>query len=61
MNKSVLLRLVAGILIGGALGAIMGYVGKCSSGTCPLTSTPIRGAIYGAVLGALMAFSLGQR
>ena len=44
------------LLIGAALGALMGYFGQCSSGTCPLTSTWWRGAIYGGVLGLLFAF-----
>jgi len=56
-----LVKLLIGILIGGALGAFMGHFGKCSSGTCPLTANPLRGAIYGAVLGALFAFSSGTR
>ena len=48
-----ILRGMAGIVIGGALGAVIGYFGKCSSGTCPLTSSPCSGAIYGAVLGLI--------
>jgi len=52
-----LLRLIIGGLIGGGLGAIMGYVGQCSSGTCPLTSTWWRGAIYGGSMGLLFAGS----
>jgi hypothetical protein len=35
----------------------MGTVGQCTSGTCPLTSTWGRGALYGAVIGLLTAFS----
>ena len=52
-------RILLGVLIGGAIGAVLGYFGKCSSGTCPLTANPYRGAIYGAVMGALLvsAFS----
>jgi thioredoxin 1 len=46
--------LLLGILIGGAIGAGLGYFGKCSSGTCPLTANPYRGAIFGAVMGALL-------
>lgn len=57
MDKSQILRLAAGIAIGALLGGIMGYYGKCSSGTCPLTATPWRGAIYGAIMGALIALS----
>jgi hypothetical protein len=44
------------IVAGGALcGAALGYFGQCTSGTCPLTSTWWRGALYGAVLGLLLA------
>ena len=42
------------MLIGGSIGAVLGYFGKCSSGACPLTANPYRGAIYGAVMGALL-------
>jgi len=57
--KVMVVRILLGVLIGGAIGALLGYFGKCSSGTCPLTANPYRGAIYGAVMGALLtsAFS----
>ena len=45
------------LLIGAPLGAALGYFGQCSSGTCPLTSTWWRGAIYGSVIGLLFALS----
>lgn len=45
------------VAIGGAVGALLGYFGQCSSGTCPLTSTWWRGALYGAVMGLLLALS----
>ena len=51
------LRILAPVLIGSILGALMGYFGQCTSGTCPLTSTWWRGAIYGGVLGTLVALS----
>lgn len=47
------MSLIFSILIGAGLGAVIGYFGKCSSGTCPLTATWWRGALYGAVLGFL--------
>jgi len=55
-----IVRILLGVLIGGLIGAVLGYFGKCSSGSCPLTANPYRGAIYGAVMGALLAsaFSL---
>jgi thioredoxin 1 len=51
-------RILLGVLIGGAIGAVAGYFGKCSSGTCPLTANPYRGAIYGAIVGTLLASAL---
>ena len=51
------IRLALGVLIGGGAGAVLGYVGKCSSGMCPLTANPYRGAIVGAVLGILFALA----
>jgi len=50
-------RYLIPILIGGAIGAAMGYFGQCSSGACPLTATWWRGALYGATVGGLFAFS----
>ena len=50
-----LLRLFFGVLLGGSLGALMGYFGKCTTGACPLTANPFRGAIYGAVLGVIFS------
>ncbi len=50
-----IIRILLGLLIGGTIGAVLGYFCKCSSGTCPLTANPYRGGIYGAVVGALLA------
>lgn len=52
-----LLRFILTILVGAALGAALGYFGQCTSGTCPLTSTWWRGALYGGFLGLLLAFN----
>ena len=49
------LRFLLPILIGAGLGAALGYWGQCTSGTCPLTSTWWRGALYGAALGLFIA------
>jgi hypothetical protein len=51
------LLLIAG---GAAIGALLGYFGQCTNGTCPLTSTWWRGALYGAVWGLLVAFSVSK-
>ena len=50
-----------GLLIGAALGSALGYFGQCTSGTCPLTTTWWRGAIYGGVIGLLFAVSSSSR
>ena len=55
-----LLRLTLGILIGGGLGAMLGYFGECSTGACPLTSTWWRGAIYGSSMGLLLALTVAR-
>jgi len=48
------MKILAYIVVGAGLGALVGYFGQCSSGTCPLTSTWWRGALYGGFLGLLM-------
>lgn len=54
------IRLVIGILIGAGIGALMGYFGKCTSGMCPLTANPFRGAFFGALIGVLFVLSSGR-
>jgi hypothetical protein len=54
--KSLLSHLLP-LAVGALLGAALGYFGQCSSGTCPLTSTWWRGALYGATLGLLWLLS----
>lgn len=48
------MRILVGVSIGTIAGCAMGYFGKCSSGACPLTSTPARGAFYGAFWGLML-------
>jgi thioredoxin 1 len=60
MERAVFIQLVVGLLIGGGLGAVLGYVGKCTTGACPFTANPWRGGIAGAVVGSLFAFSAGS-
>ena len=52
------LLLIGIVVLGGGLGAVLGHVGKCSSGACPLTATPWRGAALGAVAAALFGSTL---
>jgi hypothetical protein len=55
-----MLFLTTSLLIGGAIGAALGYFGQCTSGACPLTSTWWRGALYGAAMG-LLFFAISGR
>src|SRR5512138_1852649 len=55
-----LLSLILSVAVGAGIGAALGYFGQCSSGTCPLTSTWWRGALYGAVMG-LIFYSISGR
>ena len=50
-------RFALTILAGAVLGAALGYFGQCTSGTCPLTSTWWRGALYGSFIGLVAALS----
>jgi thioredoxin 1 len=54
------IQLMAGLLIGGSLGGLMGYFGKCTTGACPLTANPWRGALIGAMIGGFFAYSSGS-
>jgi thioredoxin 1 len=60
MIKTLLIPVAIALLLGGGLGALMGYLGKCKSGTCPLTATPQRGALFGAVFSALIVLSMSS-
>lgn len=55
------MTLILSLLAGAGLGAVLGYYGKCTTGTCPLTANPWRGAIYGMLLGLLFYSTLGQK
>lgn len=55
-----MLPLMLSVLIGGGLGAALGYFGKCSSGTCLLTANPKRGALFGALLGLVFHLASGR-
>ncbi len=50
-------KILIGISIGACVGAVVGYFGRCSTGTCPLTSNPYRGAIWGGVMGLLVTLA----
>lgn len=52
-------RILIGIGLGLAVGAIGGALMKRAGGTCPLTCNPIGGAVAGAALGWLIASMIG--
>ena len=52
-EKALVLAIAIGIVAGAAVGGLLGYLGHCKSGTCPLTSNPYIGALYGAAMGGL--------
>lgn len=58
MSKIMIVQLSLGLILGGSIGALLGYFGKCSTGACPLTANPIRGMMVGALLGAMFSFSV---
>jgi thioredoxin 1 len=45
------------VAVGAAVGATLGYFGKCSSGACALTANWRRGAIVGAGIGLALFFA----
>lgn len=47
--------MLIGAAIGAAIGFAIGYVGKCTSGVCPLTSNYWVSTTVGALMGALFA------
>ena len=47
------------ILIGGGVGAALGYFNRCRTGACPLTANWWRGALYGAVLAGVFGVATG--
>ena len=55
--KAMLIRVAIGLVVGGLLGYGWHRLVGCTTGSCPLTATPLRGISYGAFLGLLWALS----
>jgi thioredoxin 1 len=49
-------RVIIGVGLGLAIGAAVGAFLKSRGGSCPLTCNPIGGALFGALLGGLIAW-----
>jgi hypothetical protein len=51
-----LLKILAGIVIGGLSGFLYYYFIGCNSGTCPITSNPYNSILAGNLFGLIIAF-----
>lgn len=45
------------VVIGAVLGYLYGRLIGCAGGSCPLTSNPLRSALWGAAVGFMSSFS----
>ncbi len=48
------MKMLVGIIVGGAIGFVVGFAGRCASGACPLTGNPIISTLVGAFIGAMV-------
>jgi hypothetical protein len=49
-----MIKIIAGLIIGAAIGFAYYKLVGCSSGTCPITSSPYLSTIWGAAIGGLI-------
>lgn len=54
MTFETTLRIILGIVLGGAAGFAYYKLVGCSTGSCPLTSNPWITTLYGAAMGLLV-------
>jgi hypothetical protein len=52
-----LIKIGVGVIAGGLLGFLYYKFIGCSTGTCPITSSPYSSTLYGAVMGLLLSSS----
>jgi len=48
------LRYISGFIIGSLLGGLIGYLAKCASGTCPITSNTYITVLIGGMMGIML-------
>lgn len=53
-----MIKLLLIVAVGAGAGALLGSTRSCETGGCPLTATPLRGAIYGAVMAGLVGLAV---
>lgn len=52
------MKIVLGVVLGGFIGYAATRLLGCSTGTCPLTSNPWAGTLYGTLVGGLIGSML---
>lgn len=55
-KRKMLFKFVLGIVIGGLFGFLIYRFVGCKTGACPITRNPYISIMYGALMGALVAF-----
>jgi thioredoxin 1 len=60
METMTFMQIAIGLLLGGACGVLLSYLGRCASasGTCLVAGNPRRGGLLGAATGAVMGLVL---
>lgn len=56
MSMSAVLSKIAYPALGGVAGFLFYTFIGCSSGTCPITSSPVGSTIYGALIGVILSW-----
>jgi len=51
------MKMLLGVAIGGAIGFMVGYFGRCTTGSCPLTGNPWISTLVGAAIGLMATIS----
>lgn len=49
-------KVFIGIIVGGVIGYLYYYFVGCSTGTCPLTSSPVNSVLVGMLLGGVLMY-----
>ncbi|MEE8340614.1 MAG: DUF6132 family protein [Candidatus Neomarinimicrobiota bacterium] len=55
-NKTILIKISLGVILGSSVGLAYYYFIGCKSGTCAITSSPVNSTLYGVLLGVLWTF-----